>query len=413
MLHTHHPAGDTPARQSPAQGTAPARRAARRLVGVDAARGIALLGMMSVHILPSWDPETFEATAQWTIFSGRAAALFALLAGVGLAFTSGGRRVHEGRRRTGDRVGLLVRALLIAAVGLLINQTSPADPPAYNILVYYGVFFLLAIPFLHLSARALVAWAAGFALLGPALIHALGPVLPGFESYNPTVAEALTAPGTTLAQLLLTGSYPALTYLVYLLAGLAIGRLALSERRTQLGLLVGGAVLAGGSALLSWLLLHPLGGMDRLLAASPFLGREDVQDIVVWGPDPVLPTSTWWWLAVSGPHTNTPLALLSGVGTGALALGLCLLVARRAEVLLLPLVAAGSMTLTLYSAHLLALNLEVHYERPVLWFLVQAAAAVGFALLWRRSRGQGPLERAVAGVSRAARDRVVGDRLNS
>ena len=47
----------------------------------------------------------------------------------------------------------------------------------------------------------------------------------------------------------------------------------------------------------------------------------------MYGPDPVLPSATWWWLAVTGPHTNTPLALLSGVGTGALVLGLCLLVA--------------------------------------------------------------------------------------
>lgn len=408
MLHTRHPAaGAAPG------GTAPAPRTGRRLAGVDAARGIALLGMISVHILPSWDPETFEATAQWTLFSGRAAALFALLAGVGLAFSSGGRHVHEGRRRAGDRVGLLVRAVLIAVLGLLVNQTSPADPPAYNILVYYGVFFLLAVPFLHLSARALLAWAAGFAVLGPVLIHLLGPVLPAFETYNPTVADVLGAPGTTLAQLLLTGSYPALTYLVYLLAGLAVGRLRLAERRTQLGLLVGGAALAAFSALASWLLLHPLGGIGRLLAASPYLGRDDVQDVLVWGPDPVLPTSTWWWLAVAGPHTNTPLALLSGVGTGALVLGLCLLVARRAEGVLLPLVAAGSMTLTLYSAHLLALSFEVHYEQPVLWFLVQAVVAVVFAVLWRRALGQGPLERLVGRASRTGRDLVLGHRLNS
>lgn len=408
MLHTHHSAAE-----AAAGGTAPAPRGGRRLVGVDAARGIALLGMMSVHILPSWDPQTFEATAQWTLFSGRAAALFALLAGVGLAFSSGGRHVHEGRRMRGDRVGLLVRAVLIAVLGLLVNQTSPADPPAYNILVYYGVFFLLAVPFLHLSARALLAWAAGFAVLGPVLIHLLGPVLPTFETYNPTVADVLGAPGTTLAQLLLTGSYPALTYLVYLLAGMAVGRLHLAQRRTQLGLLVGGAVLAAGSALASWVLLHPLGGIERLLTASPFLDREDVQDVLVWGPDPVLPTATWWWLTVTGPHTNTPLALLSGVGTGALVLGLCLLVARRAEGVLLPLVAAGSMTLTLYSAHLLALSAEVHYEQPVLWFLVQAVVAVVFAVLWRRALGQGPLERLVGRASRTGRDLVLGHRLNS
>ncbi|KUG56600.1 hypothetical protein AVL61_05955 [Kocuria rosea subsp. polaris] len=408
MLHTHHPVGEA---RSAEPSAAP--RARRRLAGIDAARGLALLGMVSVHILPSWDPETFEATAQWTLFSGRAAALFALLAGVGLALGSGGTRVHEGPRMTADRAGLLVRAVLITVLGLLINQLSPGDPPAYNILVYYGVFFLLALPFLHLSARALLAWAAGLAVLGPVLVHALGPALPGFAVHNPDVAELLAEPGTTLAQLLVTGSYPGVTYLVYLLAGLALGRLDLSAARTQLGLLLGGAALAAVAAVTSWLLLHPLGGMERLLAASPFLGREDVQDVIVYGPDPVLPSSSWWWLAVTGPHTNTPLALLSGVGTGALVLGLCLLVARRAEHVLLPLVAAGSMTLTLYSAHLLGLFLELHYERPVLWFLVHVLTGTVLAVLWRRARGQGPLERVVGRSAHAGRDLVLRHRLNS
>ncbi|WP_424346533.1 heparan-alpha-glucosaminide N-acetyltransferase domain-containing protein [Kocuria sp. CH-021] len=408
MLHTHHPVGEARSAAPPA-----APRARRRLAGIDAARGLALLGMVSVHILPSWDPETFEATAQWTLFSGRAAALFALLAGVGLALGSGGTRVHEGPRTTADRAGLLVRAVLITVLGLLINQLSPGDPPAYNILVYYGVFFLLALPFLHLSARTLLAWAAGLAVLGPVLVHALGPALPGFAVHNPGVAELLAEPGTTLAQLLVTGSYPGVTYLVYLLVGLALGRLDLSAARTQLGLLLGGAALAAVAAVTSWLLLHPLGGMERLLAASPFLGREDVQDVIVYGPDPVLPSSSWWWLAVTGPHTNTPLALLSGVGTGALVLGLCLLVARRAEHVLLPLVAAGSMTLTLYSAHLLGLFLELHYERPVLWFLVHVLTGTVLAVLWRRSRGQGPLERVVGRSAHAGRDLVLRHRLNS
>jgi uncharacterized membrane protein len=53
-----------------------------RLLGVDAARGLALFGMMSVHVLPATDPDGTVSTA-FRISSGRASALFALLAGVG------------------------------------------------------------------------------------------------------------------------------------------------------------------------------------------------------------------------------------------------------------------------------------------------------------------------------------------
>ena len=66
-----------------------------------------------------------------------------------------------------------------------------------------------------------------------------------------------------------------------------------------------------------------------------------------------------------------------------------------------------------FGLHLLALSLEMHYERPVLWFLVHVLVAVAFALLWRRARGQGPLERLVARAANGGRDLVLGHRLNS
>ena len=115
------------------------------------------------------------------------------------------------------------------------------------------------------------------------------------------------------------------------------------------------------------------------------------------------------WVRSAHPTTTWT----TSVCTGALVLGLCLLVARRAGHVLLPLVAAGSMTLTLYSAHLLGLFLELHYEQPVLWFLVHVLVGAVFAVLWHRARGQGPLERVVGRAARAGRDRVLRHRLNS
>lgn len=47
------------------------------------------------------------------------------------------------------------------------------------------------------------------------------------------------------------------------------------------------------------------------------LTEDGIDDIIVFGPDPVLPTTTWWWLAIAGPHTSTPLALAMGLGSGA------------------------------------------------------------------------------------------------
>ncbi|MUN63744.1 DUF1624 domain-containing protein [Kocuria sediminis] len=410
---TPTPWGAAPPDVSPeGAGTTAAAAGTRRLTGIDAARGLALIGMVSIHILPAWDPETFEPTAQWTVFAGRSAALFAFLAGVSLAFSSGGRTPHTGRAMRATRAGILVRALLITGLGLAINPLIPGttveEIPAVNILVYYGAFFLLAIPFLRVSARALFAWAAFFAVTGPVLTHLLRDTLPVAADLNPGLADLVADPAASTAHLLLTGTYPALPYLTYLLAGLAVGRLDLAGIRTQAGLLVSGVGLALIAWFASWVLILQAGGYDQLMTHTPALSEDMIDDVIVWGPDPILPTTTWWWLAIAGPHTNTPLALALGLGSAMGALGACLLLARRLGTWLLPLSAMGAMTLTLYSAHLLALSTEVHYDQPYLWFAVQVGIAALFAIAWQRALGQGPLERVVGRCVKLTRRAVLG-----
>ena len=116
-----------------------------RLRGIDAARGLALLGMMATHLLP-----TFESNATLTptwiglTLSGRAAALFAVLAGVGLALSTGKDKPLEGADLTAARRGVALRALVIAAVGLTLGGL---EVNVAIILVHYAVLFLCVLPF--------------------------------------------------------------------------------------------------------------------------------------------------------------------------------------------------------------------------------------------------------------------------
>ena len=378
----------------------------KRLVGIDAARGIALVGLMAIHILPAWNENTGEATLSWRLFSGDSAALFALLAGVGLALTSGGAHPHEGRRMTADRVGVAVRAALITALGLWIGTLMPVDPPAYNILIYYGMFFLLAIPFLHLRARTLFVFGAIFGIASPLLMQSLLNDLPEWSSYNPTLSTVITEPGATASQLLLTGSYPALTYMTYLLVGLGIGRLNLRKTENQIWLLAVGAGMAIFAQASSYVLLYAMGGYQRLLDAS-HISEEELTEVLIWGPDS-LPTTTVWWLSIATPHSNTPLAIAASLGVSMAVLGALLLIARKAEAWLLPLSAMGVMTLTLYTAHLIALTFEVHYDQPSLWYVIHLAVAAAVAVAWHLSLGQGPLERVIGLAVKGSRRIVPG-----
>ncbi|MGQ1837320.1 heparan-alpha-glucosaminide N-acetyltransferase domain-containing protein [Kocuria turfanensis] len=396
-------AGTAPWARPERAGGAAGHRPSRRLAGVDAARGLALVGMIAVHTLPWFDEETGEPTLSWVLFGGHSSALFATLAGVSLAFTTGGRTPHTGRRRTASRWAQAGRAGIIALVGFLLGfLVIPFD----NILVYYGVFFLLAIPFLGLRIRYLLLSAALFALLAPALMLWALNHLPVNDYGNPSLLELVTEPGSVLAHLLLTGSYPALPWMTFVCAGIAIGRMDLADRRVQAGLAAVGAVLALAAWGAATLALR-LGGQAAIAAATPGMSAEEIADVVVFGADATLPTSTAWWLLVPGPHTNTPFALVLSLGLAVSALGLFLMLPRAVDRVLTPLTAMGSMTFTLYVIHLLVMWLELFWDAPYPWFWGQILAFGLVAVLWQRSLGQGPLEKLVSRSTKAIARRVL------
>jgi uncharacterized membrane protein len=362
----------------------------KRLHGIDAARGVALIGMLAIHILPNELEDTGDPTWTFNLFFGDAAALFVMLAGVGLALASGGWNRHRGGRMMADRVGLAARAVVVGIVALMIAAIIQPSDPETSILLYFAVYFLLAIPFLSLGARALFACAAVFWIVTPFLMVWLTPGLPEWSDANPTVVELITEPVAVASQLLLTGTYPALPYLTFVLVGLGLGRLDLGRFSVQAwiaGIGASLAILANGA---SAILLDVAGGYERLLQ-TPGMTREMVDDALVFGPDTV-PDSSVWWLAIAVPHTNTHLALASSLGMAMLVLGVMLLVTRKAERFMFPLYAIGAMTMTFYTAHMMSLATEVHYDQPVLWYIVQLAVAVIVGMLFTLRGWRGPLE---------------------
>ena len=363
-----------------------------RLSGVDAARGIALLGMMSVHIVPAVD-ETGRTSTAFLVASGRASALFAVLAGVGLALVTGGPHPYRARRLLATRSGLVARAGLLALLGLTLGAV---ETPVAIILVYYALLFICAMPFLSLGARALVPLALGWVLLAPALSHIVRSSLYDSGRGNPTFGS-LAEPRALLTELVLTGYYPVLPWMAYLLAGLAVGRLALDSPRVAAALLVGGAGLALVAKAVSWTLLYSVGGLDRIVS-SPVAERRLSTSL-----GGTTPTTSWWWLAVSGPHSGTPFDLLHTIGTAIGVLGACLLIVRLAAPLLRPLIAAGSMTLTLYSLHVFALGTAGDGADVAALLTVHVIAALAFALTLQAHHRRGPLEAVVSATERSVR----------
>src|SRR3954469_14101024 len=111
-----------------------------------------------------------------------------------------------------------------------------------------------------------------------------------------------------------------------------------------------------------------MGGLARLIEQGGL--SNDPADVtsLLWEPE--TPTS-WWYLALPTPHSHTPVDLLHTLGSALAVLGMALLLTRVPAIarLLWPLAAAGSLSLTLYSAHLVLLTGSILDEQPTLLFL--------------------------------------------
>lgn len=385
-----------------------------RLVGLDAARGLAVLGMFVAHIgITSYG---FTSVEGWlSLAHGRPSVLFAVIAGFSLGLITGRETPHSGDRLVHTRLRLLVRSALLLAIAAVLYavQTNVSI-----ILGYYATWFALALPFLRWRPRHLFVLAGATLLVGSLVVLYL-PNIFQLLHVEPFLG-AWDGNGAVL-DFLLTGMYPGAVWMAYIFVGLGLARLDWS-RPSRVGMLA-----ATGLALT---LVGYLGGhlLFNATAESPqsfhFVSPET--DYGVTASDPqLMPTGDDWdeylaadpgWDGISPlppppvsqlfstqPHSDTLFEGIASIGVALLVIGVCLPLGRAVPVLLAPLAAVGSMSLTTYSLHIPVIRIinEVHPAAletnwPVLWLTL---GMVTFAMVWKAIFARGPLEHWVHVVS--------------
>lgn len=394
------------AEQSAGEQSAGERSGSARLRGIDLARGLAILGMMAIHLLPEATGDG-DPTWTWLTFGGRSAALFALLAGFSLSFMSGGRRGVT--KDTWARSGLSIatRALLITVIGLVLGQISVEISV---ILTYYGLLFLIVIPLLALRPLALALLGLFAAVAGPVLMFLALPYAPeaSITTEDPSLSW-LATPGALLWDLFVTGVYPVPVWAAYVLVGLAAGRLvSVRSPRFAARLFIGGLTLALVAWFSAQFLAGVVGGAEGLAELTPGLDADEARDIGIWGFDEVLPTSSWWWLTIVAPHSSTPFDVLHTLGSALAVLGLCLLIMRKERPGARLIITAGTMPLSIYTLHVLMTELVFRdLVHPWVSLIAQLAILGVFAWAWSRKFGQGPLELVLATCTKAVVGRLV------
>ncbi|MBW5483915.1 DUF418 domain-containing protein [Streptomyces bambusae] len=376
-----------------------------RLVGVDAVRGLAVLGMFAAHVGPG--PGSSPAGFAVVAADGRAPALFTLLAGFSLALAQRHRPATRPAGSGSTLRPLLMRSAVLAALGLALASLWPG---ILVILAFFAFYFLAAEPFTRLSAPVLTAVAAVSTVAGPLLSFLLGPLF-GYEVSGrgsvPELADltSWSGAGRLLDALLLSGAYPLLTYLPYVLVGMALGRVGdLRDPAVARRMAGWGAVAAAAAYGTAWLAVEVAGGRERLLATiaarhPEALGAEDPLRAVLGRQFGAIPSTSWDWLLVAEPYSQTPLETIANAGVGCVLIGGFALLARaRLGVRLLRVPAAlGAMALSAYVIHALVLAGPAYGAQSGTALAAFCGTALCAAWAWQRALagrplGRGPVE---------------------
>ncbi len=367
-----------------------------RLVGVDLARALAVFGMFAVHVGP------FEAApgdvGGWIrrLSEGRASALFAVLAGFSLMLITGRFEPKTGLAGRRATLRIVIRAVILLAVGTAMTMTNFGDAVILNA---YAVYFLLALPLVRLRARTLALVSAGVALLGPQVGYGLravlsAPIRSSIHAFDPL--ERIC--GVGVLDLLVTGFYPAIPWMSFVIAGMALGRLDLGSSAVQRRLAVLGPALAFVAFGTSWLAFKVLG------VSPPVPIWESLPPEALAGSGPPVEwsfDSDPWMLLAAEPHSGSTFDVLGSMGV-AITILTCTTIAmdrlpwlRR---LASPVIAVGTMSLTVYVIHVLAIlalpgeNATPPDANSTPLLVAFVVVAIVFAAVWSRFFRRGPLE---------------------
>jgi uncharacterized membrane protein YeiB len=377
-----------------------------RLIGLDLARALAVFGMYIVHIAPM--PSAGNNLGSWvySLAEGRSSALFATLAGFSLMLIAGRLEPKTGLAGRQAKARIAIRAVILLALGTVLAM----EYGDIIILAYYGVYFLLALPMVRLSAKTLAIIAAGIALVMPQLAFVLkmwlsDSVQQSINAYDPL--EKLSTVG--VLDLLLTGLYPTITWMAFVIAGMALARLDLTAATVQRRLAALGASLTVGAYGLATL----LGGTSAVLSfgggggpasgsgagsmGSGSMGSGSGAGSMGSGSGGPVQSASDLLGAVS--HTGTTLDTIGCLGVAILVIvGATVAIDRlpRLRRLAKPVIAVGTMSLTAYVGHFLAQSAwpasgagTAKSWVPVLTYIL---GAIVFAAIWSRFFRRGPLE---------------------
>ena len=343
------------------------RGGSERLIGLDAARYFAFVGMVLVNfdvvMSMTYVVQSNGGFAHIAIeqLRGRASATFVVLAGIGLGLS--------GFKRESQTVTITTkRAIFLLILGLLNMSIFEGD-----ILHYYAFYFLFGAFLLPCSNRVLIA------IIGLLNIASLAMTLfidyeSGWNFEELTYSGFWTLDGF-IRNLFFNGFHPIFPWLGFFLLGIVLSRTLLNDRKVQIKLIIWGLAAVVCSEMMGFIL-------------SGYVIPAD---------------SEMQFLATTDSMPPLPFYFFAASGAALLVIGVCLLLSEsfRGTRMFSFISPAGRQTLTLYILHIvigmgfidaLGLTGRQTSSQAFVAAIIFCVLATIFAFTWSKWFGRGLAE---------------------
>jgi len=348
----------------------------KRIIGIDVARALAIFGMIIVNfkiVLGEHGDNVFKVFA--SLLTGKAAALFVVLAGVGFALMSNSAVKNQDYEKIKTiKKKIFKRAIFLFIVGFSYILIWPAD-----ILHFYGIYMLLTLIFIAKKPK--------YILFAAAFLIFIYPFLYFFLDYQ-SDWNLITLEYTNLwtfkgiiRNLFYNGFHPVIPWTAFMLVGLWFGKQDLNnDKFIKKTFIITSSFFILIQAI-SFILI-------KVLSNGEVEKTEEM--IMLFGTEPMPPM---------------PIYMLNGIFIALAVISLSIFIARRFKdnKIIEVLNKTGQLALTFYVAHIIigmgfieeidpSMLGKYSIEFSVIYGLIFSIFCSIFAVIWLKYKKSGPIE---------------------
>tara|TARA_B100000809_G_scaffold143752_1_gene141298 strand:- start:2594 stop:3670 length:1077 start_codon:yes stop_codon:yes gene_type:complete len=348
----------------------------KRIIGIDVARALAVIGMIIVNFKVVFGENGLNWVKSFaSVFDGKAAATFVVLAGVGLALmTNSAIRNNDQAKLKIARNRILKRALFLFIIGISYIAIWPAD-----ILHFYGVYMVIIILLLTSQQKTIIISAISLIIVFPILM-AFWNYETGWNFETLEYQGFWTIQGF-IRNLFFNGFHPVIPWTSFMLFGYWYGKQDLHKGKFVKKTFWISLIIFISIQVLSFISISLLSEGNQEVA-------KELTEIIGTNPMPPL-----------------PIYMLNGIAVAFSTISACIIISKRFEssFIIDALNKTGQLALTFYVAHVIIgmgiietidPNKMGNYsiEFSVIYAFVFSLFCVIFAVIWRKHKEYGPLE---------------------